>query len=212
MVSNPSTQELIVHVSIQEFQTTCIKQQRAGATAHAKVTRIKSKNTPVFLQLFARPARCKSGLFRNWQSLPPEFDFHILWGSPTGGESSSGATAPFFIQNPLNSWIPEIYILEKVEPTVGCTVVEHLNCTAHNGLWMDWRNNPNRPNGPGRVLCTSKKHHFVAFLGVHFIEIDSSFWKIFSQNFRGELPHIEPSLCWLDPQCGSLATKIYKLQ
>jgi hypothetical protein len=31
----------------------------------------------------------------------------------------------------------------------------------------------------------------VAFLGVHFIEIDSSFWKIFSQNFRGELPHIE---------------------
>ena len=74
---------------------------------------------------------------------------------------------------------------------MGCTVVEHLNCTAHNGLWMDWRNNPNRPNGPGRVLCTSKKHHFVAFLGVHFIEIDSSFWKIFSQNFRGELPHIE---------------------
>ena len=79
----------------------------------------------------------------------------------------------------------------KVEPTVGCTVVEHLNCTAHNGLWMDWRNNPNHSNGPGRVLCTSKKHHFCAYLGVLFIEIDSSFWKIFSKNFRGELPHIE---------------------
>ena len=98
---------------------------------------------------------------------------------------------PFYIQNPLKSWIPEIYILEKVEPSVGCTIVEHLNCTAHNGLWMDWRNNPNHSNGPGRVLCTSKKHHFWAFLGVLFIEIDSSFWKIFSQNFRGELPHIE---------------------
>ena len=31
----------------------------------------------------------------------------------------------------------------------------------------------------------------MAFLGVLFIEIDSSFWKIFSKNFRGELPHIE---------------------
>ena len=98
---------------------------------------------------------------------------------------------PFYIQNPLKSWIPEIYILEKVEPSVGCTIVEHLNCTAHNGLWMDWRNNPNHSNGPGRVLCTSKKHHFCAYLGVLFIEIDSSFWKIFSKNFRGELSHIE---------------------
>ena len=57
-----------------------------------------------------------------------------LWGSPTGGESSGGATAPFLYPKSFKILIPENYILEKVEPTVGCTVVEHLNCTAHNGL------------------------------------------------------------------------------